>query len=126
MRNKVACYQGSTLTDFRWPVTSDNYWPLVLLLQSLVYTVSGGCNFFVAPRASISSDLLALGDFHWPPADGPVLVSIPDVMIYCYSHFIQGKGVGYRCAIGTSSNKLKNCKENSAIIPLHLYTFSSF
>ena len=35
------------------------------------------CNFFVAPRASILGDLLALSDFYWPQADGPVLVSIP-------------------------------------------------
>ena len=37
----------------------------------------GECSFFVAPRASISGDLLALSDFHWPRANGPVLVSSP-------------------------------------------------
>ena len=36
--------------------------------------------FFIAPpRASISCDLLVLTDFYWPRANGPVLVSIPEM-----------------------------------------------
>ena len=34
--------------------------------------------FSLAPRASISGNLLAHSDFHWPRANGPVLVSIPE------------------------------------------------
>ena len=36
-----------------------------------------GVIFSFAPRASISGNLLALSNFYWPRANGPVLVSIP-------------------------------------------------
>ena len=40
---------------------------------------------FIGPRASISCDLLALTDFYWPRANGPVLVSIPVGVYHCTS-----------------------------------------
>ena len=54
---------------------------LSLVIQVLsVHSIKGECNFLVAPRASIPGDLLALSDFYWPRANGPVLVSNPDIM----------------------------------------------
>ena len=41
-----------------------------------------GVIFLLAPRASISGNLLALSDFYWPRANGPVLVSTPVVGVY--------------------------------------------
>ena len=40
-----------------------------------------GVIFSLAPRASISGNLLALSDFYWPRANGPVLVSTPGLLI---------------------------------------------
>ena len=59
---------------------------LSLVIQVLsVHSIKGECNFFVAPMASIPGDLLALSDFYWPRANGPVLVSNP-----AYSIIVQG------------------------------------
>ena len=59
---------------------------LSLVIQVLsVHSIKGECNFFVAPRASIPGDLLALSDFYWPRANGPTGVSVDPCN---FSHFM--------------------------------------
>ena len=56
---------------------------VVLVLS--VYCIKENVIFSLPPRASISGDLLALSDFYWPRANGPVLVSIPARILETYA-----------------------------------------
>ena len=49
---------------------------LIVLVLS-VHSIKGSVIFLLPPRASILGDLLALSDFYWPRANGPVLVWSP-------------------------------------------------
>ena len=82
---EVACSasdrQGSNFESCVWRTVSSqsSHHPQeVLLAQFSLYVHKGGLKPDSFHFIFISGDLLALSDFYWPRANGPVLVSSPD------------------------------------------------